>query len=255
MLNSWYNGLVLSVRKPMSHDVEFLVNYTYSKALDDGETAGTNGTFFGTDGVLDPYNFKQDHSYSDLDQRHRLVGSFVWQPRYARNLSNAFARTLLNDWTASAIVTAATGQPYNANIGTSVLSDKTRQTLPSDGGLTSAEVSTFAAPTGGRVSWQARNLYNLPNFTRLDFRMGRGFSFHERFKLNFTVDAFNLFNSTIISGVNTTAYNYLAPGSAGACSTHSNGCLSPSPTFSTVSTTSGANYGARQLQFGARFEF
>jgi hypothetical protein len=34
VINSWYNGLVLSVRKPLSHDVELLFNYTYSKALD-----------------------------------------------------------------------------------------------------------------------------------------------------------------------------------------------------------------------------
>ena len=255
VINSWYNGLVLSVRKPMSHDVELLFNYTYSKALDDGQTAGTNGTFFGTDGVLDPYNFKQDYSYSDLDQRHRFVGSVVWQPRYGRKVSNAFVRTLLSDWSASTIVTAATGQPYNANIGTSVLTPGGYNPLPGDGGLTGAEVSTFAGPTGGRISWQARNLYNLPNFTNVDLRLGRGFTFHERYKLNFVADAFNAFNSTIISGVNTTAYNYSAPGVPGACSTHSNGCLIPSPSFGSVSTTSGALYGARQLQFGARFEF
>lgn len=84
--------------------------------------------------------------------------------------------------------------------------------------------------------------------------MGRGLSFHERYKLNFTVDAFNLFNSTIVSGKNTTAYNYVAAGT-GACAGHTNGCLTPSPTFGTTSTTSGALYGTRQLQFGARFDF
>ncbi len=39
VINSWYNGLVLTLRKPMSHDVELLFNYTFSKALDDGQTA------------------------------------------------------------------------------------------------------------------------------------------------------------------------------------------------------------------------
>ncbi len=52
VVNSWYNALVLTLRKPMSHGVELLLNYTYSKALDDGQTAGTNGTFFGTDGCV-----------------------------------------------------------------------------------------------------------------------------------------------------------------------------------------------------------
>ena len=250
VINSWYNGLVVTLRKPMSHDVELLFNYTYSKALDDGQTAGTNGTFFGTDGVLDPYNLKGDYSYSDLDQRHRLVGSIVWQPRYASGLSRAVVRQLLNGWSASTIVVAATGQPYGALIGTSILGTA----IPGDGGMTGAEVSTFAGPTGGRVSWLSRNPYNLPNFTNVDFRLGRGFSFREKYKLDFVVDAFNLFNSTIVSSVNTTAYTYSGP-NVGACAGHTNGCLLPSASFGSRSTTSGALYGPRQLQLGARFSF
>jgi hypothetical protein len=250
VVNSWYNGLVLTLHKPMSHDVELLFNYTFSRARDDGQTAGTNGTFFGTDGVLDPYNLKQDYSYSDLDQRQRFVGSVIWKPTYAKNLSSAFARQLLNDWSMSSIITAATGQPYSANIGTSVLGSA----LPGDGGMTGAEVSTFAGPTGGRASWLPRNSFNLPNFTNVDFRMGRSFTFTERYHLDFMVDAFNLFNSTIVSAVNTTAYTYAGPGAKG-CVGHTNGCLVPSSSFGTVSTTSGVLYGARQLQFGARFTF
>jgi hypothetical protein len=250
VLNSWYNGLVLTLKKPMSHDLELLFNYTYSKALDDGETAGTNGTFFGTDGVLDPYNFKRDYSYSDLDQRHRFVGSFIWEPTYAKGLSSAFARQLLGGWSMSGIVVAATGQPYNANIINSTLGSA----VPGDGGMTGAEVSTFATATGGRVSWLARNSFNLPNFTNVDFRMGRSFSFREKYRLNFVVDAFNLFNSTILSGVNTSAYSYSGPG-IGACAGHANGCLVPSASFGTRTTTSSALAGPRQLQFGARFNF
>jgi outer membrane receptor protein involved in Fe transport len=250
VINSWYNGLVLSLHRPMSRDLELLFNYTFSKALDDGQTAGTNGTFFGTDGVLDPYNLKRDYSYSDLDQRHRFVGSIVWEPSYAKGFSNAFARQLLSDWSASGIITAATGQPYNAMIGTSILGSA----IPGDGGMTGAEVSTFAGPTGGRASWLARNAFNLPNFTNVDFRLGRGFSFREKYRLNFIVDAFNLFNSTIVSSANTTAYNYSGPG-VGACAGHSNGCLLPSSSFGSRSTTSGLLYGPRQLQFGARFNF
>lgn len=246
VLNSWYNGLVLTLKKPLSHDIELLFNYTYSKALDDGETAGTNGTFFGTDGVLDPYNFKRDYSYSDLDQRHRFVGSLIWEPSYAKAFSNAFARQLLNGWSTSTIVVAATGQPYNANIINSTLGSA----VPGDGGMTGAEVSTFATATGGRASWLARNSFNLPNFTNVDFRLGRSFSFREKYRLNFVVDAFNLFNSTIVSAVNTSAFSY-----SGACAGHTNGCLVPSPSFGSRSTTSGTLYGPRQLQFGARFSF
>ena len=259
VVNSWYSGLVLSLRKPMSHDVELLFNYTYSHALDDGQTAGTNGTFFGTDGVLDPYNLKQDYANSDLDQRHRFVGSIVWEPTYAKSISNAFVRELANGWDASAIITAATGQPYGANIGTSVITPPGVTGSPVDGGLTGGVVSTFASPTGGRVSWLARNPYFMPNITNVDFRLGRGFTFHEKYNLAFSVDAFNLFNKTIVTAVNTTAYTYAAPSSAAGAScpssVHTSGCLIPSSTFGTVSTTSGLLYGARQLQINAKFNF
>jgi hypothetical protein len=120
--------------------------------------------------------------------------------------------------------------------------------------MTGGEVSTFASPVGGRASFLPRNGFNLPNFANIDFRMGKGFTFKEKYRLDFTADAFNLFNSTIVTAANTTAYSFTAAGT-GSCAGHVNGCLVPSSTFGSVSTTSGALYGARQLQFGARFEF
>jgi hypothetical protein len=100
----------------------------------------------------------------------------------------------------------------------------------------------------------ARNAFTLPNITTMDFRLGRGISFREKYHLNFVVDAFNLLNRTIVSGVNTTAFGYSGPG-VGACAGHTNPCLVPSTSFGTRTTTSGALYGARQMQFGARFNF
>jgi hypothetical protein len=249
VVNSWYNGLVISLNKPISHDIQMLFNYTFSKALDDGQTAGTNGTFFGTDDVLDPYNLHKDYSYSDLDQRHRFVGSIVWAPSFDKDFSSGAVRQIVGGWTVSGIITAATGQPYSAMISNSTL-------YPGgvDGGMTGGVVSTFASAAGGRASFLPRNGFNLSNFTNIDFRMGKGFTFREKYKVSFTADAFNLFNSTIVTAANTTAYSFTAAGTR-LCAGHTNGCLVPSSTFGTVSTTSGALYGARQLQFGARFEF
>ena len=258
-INSWYNGLVLTLRKPMSHDLELLFNYTYSHALDNGQTAGTNGTFFGTDGVLNPYNLNEDYASSDLDQRQRFVGSIVWQPTYAKDVSSTLVRQLADGWIASAIITSATGEPYAANIGTSVItppngSGGTLFPVTSDGGLTGAEVSTFASATGGRASWLQRNPYNLPRFTTVDLRLGRGFAIHEKYRFDFSADAFNLFNSTIVQAVNTTAYTYSGPG-VGACTGHTNGCLVPSASFASRTTTSGSLSGARQMQINAKFSF
>ena len=60
VINSWYNAGVVTFRKPMSHGLELLFNYTYSKSIDDGAVAGANGTFFGTDPPVDPLNQKRE---------------------------------------------------------------------------------------------------------------------------------------------------------------------------------------------------
>jgi hypothetical protein len=269
IINSWYNGLVLTLRKPMSHDVELLFNYTYSKSLDDGQTAGSNGTFYGTNGILDPYNVRADYGYSDLDQRHRFVGSAVWAPTYGKDLTNGVARQLASGWNVSTIVTAASGQPYNqafspyagVELGTFtptvVLNGVTTSAV--DGGMTGAVVGTNATAIGGRASWIERNTPHMPTIADVDFRLGRSFTFAEKYRLTFAADAFNLFNHVIVTQVNTTAYTYTAPPAVGApanlCSGHTNACLVPSTTFGARTSTAGAIYGARQLQMDVRFEF
>jgi hypothetical protein len=260
VVNSWYNGLVLSLRKPMTRDLELLFNYTFSKALDDGETAGTNGTFFGTDDVTDPYNLHKDYSYSDLDQRHRFVGSAVWKPSYFHSSENKVVKGVADGWEASGILTRATGQPFTAMITGSTIAPVTGSGLVTspDGGLDGAVVSTFASAANGRASWIPRNFYNLPSFTYIDFRMGRSFAIKEKYNLTVSADAFNLFNSTIVTAENTTAFAYAAPSATSATcpsSTHTNGCLVPSSSFKSRTTTTGLLYGARQLQINARFEF
>ena len=110
-LNSWYNSMVLTFRKNASHGLEFLMNYTLSKAIDGGQTSGQFGTFFGTDVVYDPYNRKAEYGISDMDQLPPFsVGSAVWSPVF-NSISSKPARLLLNGFNFSTIVTIASGQP------------------------------------------------------------------------------------------------------------------------------------------------
>jgi hypothetical protein len=253
VLNSWYHGLVLTFRKPMSHDVELLFNYTFAKAIDDGACPGAYGTFYGTDVTFDPYNQHGEHALSDLDQRHHFVGSLVWVPRYFQKLSSKPLRTALDGFAFSTIVTEATGQPI-----TGVISG-----YPSggvDGGLTGGEVSNAGSNTGGRIPWVGRNTFAGPGLHNVDLRVSREFVFHERYRLQFRGEAFNLFNQTNISGETTTAYNYVKVGT-GACTTatysSTNGCLTPNGPFlaPTSSTSSNGLYGSRPLQVSAKFVF
>jgi hypothetical protein len=242
-VNSWYNSMVLTLRRPMRNGLEFSFNYTLSKAFDGAQVGGANGTFNGTDYPIDPYNRKIEYALSDLDQRHHFTATAVWMPS-ARKLANKAARLVLDGWVMSTIVSMTTGQPVTPYI--------TGTPSPLDGGVTGGV--SYAGPTTGRAGWLARNAFTSPGFHNVDYRIGRQFAFTERLKLALVGEAFNLFNHTNISSLNTTAFSYTAAGS-GVCTGHVNACFSPSSTFLTPTSTSNLIWGPRQLQVSARLTF
>jgi hypothetical protein len=244
-VNSWYNSMVLSWKRPMRRGLEFLLNYTYSTATDGGQVPGQYGTFYGTDSPVDPKSRKLEYGPSDLDQRHRFTGSFVWTP--AIKTGSKTGDLLLNGFALSSIATLTTGQPVTGSISG----------FPSgapDGGLTGGVVSNSGGSIGGRPNWIARNAYNLPNFYSVDLRLSRAFKLTERAQLRLAGEAFNLFNRTNIVSLNTTQYNFTNAGS-GACAGHTNACLNPNASFLAPTGSSNGLYGPRQLQISARFEF
>jgi len=251
--NSIYNALVVTLRKPMAHGVEAVINYTFSKAEDDGAVAGANGTFFGTDPPLDPMNQKQEESLSDLNQKHRLVASVVWAPQYAHSIQNKALRLLLDGYSFSSVGTFASGQPLFVTISG----------FPSggvDSGVTGGEITNTGGTTGGRPPQLGRNVFIGPSLYQVDFRIMRQFTLHENFKLQFLAEAFNIFNHTNISSVNTTAFNYAAVGGTGcpaSLASGSNGCIIPNSAFEAPTASSASNglYTARQLQFSAKLVF
>ncbi len=246
-VNSWYNSLVLTFRRPMSHGFEFTANYTLGKALDGGQVAGSGGTFNGTDLAFDPKNRKLEYARSDLDQRHRFVGSVVYSPGYAKKLSSRGLRFALDGWNFASIVTASSGQPVTGLINGFASGGP-------DGGVTGGLVNNSGTGTGGRIPDLPRSAFTGPGYKNVDFRIGRQFAIRERMRLSLVGEAFNLFNFTNIYSVNSTYYNYSAAG-AGACVGHTNGCLVKNPAFFAPLTSNSNLSGARQLQISARFAF
>jgi hypothetical protein len=242
-VNSWYNSMVISFRRPMRHGLEFTANYTLSKSFDGAQVPGSSGTFNGTDYPIDPYNRKIEYALSDLDQRHRFVASAVWMPNFGTKMSKA-AQMAVNGWSASTIVTMSTGQPVTPYVSG----------YPSalDGGVTGGV--SYAGATSGRAGWLARNAFTAPGFHDVDFRLARQFRLGERVRLALLGEAFNLFNHTNVSAVNTTAFNYTAAGS-GVCAGHTNGCYVPNTAFLSPTATSNLLFGPRQLQVSARLTF
>ncbi len=253
-VNAWYNAMVLTVRKRMSHGFEFLANYTLSKAIDGGQVSGSSGTFFGTDPPVDPYNRKAETGTSDLNQTHRFVGSAVYMPRFKAGKAMG---QVVNGWNFSTIVTLTSGQPIEEWIN----SYPTGAAAGIDGGLTGGLVTNSGGLTGGRAPFIPRNPINLPNIYNVDFRIAREFAVVERVRIMLVGEAFNIFNHTNVTqiGPNTTnnaalAYNYTSAGS-GVCAGHTNACIVPNSAFPTNTQTTAPILGPRQLQVSARLTF
>ena len=104
--SSWYNGLEVSLTKRLSHGLQFLASYTFSKTLDtDGAEingiSGGNTLTFG-----DQNSPSQRWGPSSIDRTHRFVFSTTWSlPSPSRKSLSVF----LGGWEAAAVVTIQSG--------------------------------------------------------------------------------------------------------------------------------------------------
>lgn len=175
--NSVYHGLTLEANKRYSRHFQQRVAYTWSKVIDDVPDA-TAVVPSGSDDakyVQNPLNIRDDRAAGVNDQRHRLVISGVWDIAYANQSTNAAARALAGGWNISYILTAQSGQPYSATIG-------------------SVDLNTDGNNRNDRVPGLGRNTYRLPKTWSLDPRITRDIKLHERAKLQLIFEAFNIFN-------------------------------------------------------------
>jgi Carboxypeptidase regulatory-like domain len=253
-VNSWYNSMAVSFRKPLSHSIEFLANYTWAKTMDAGQSGAPNGTFNGTDAPLIPFALGHrqgrgaEYSRSDIDQRGRFVGSIVATSNFP--IANRYAAYAANGWQLSGTFTGGTGFPVTGFVNGTITS-----AINGDGGPTGAMVTSG---TGYRVpdAIARRNSFTGPGVHNLDARVSRTFPVHESMAIEVSVESFNLANHRNILAVNNSLENYTAAGS-GSCAAFvgSSGCFAPNAAFGTPTSTSNILYGPRQLQLLGRFVF
>jgi hypothetical protein len=255
-VNSWYHGMVVSVRRREVKGFSFDSNFTWSQARDDGQVAGVNGTFSGTVIPLNPFNLRGEYGLSELDIRRRFLLNLYWVTPFADWTQNDVLKHVVGGWRFSSVFRAQDGHPITAGV-----SGFPRCAF--DGALTCGAVSSFGSRTSGRAPFFPRNShFNTPGFWNFDLRVDREFKLTERASLDLIWEAFNLFNHTLKLGVNTTAFNFNNPGSRGCPAAGSpgvpagfKGCVLPNRSFQLVRSTSNTLYGARQMQLGIRIRF
>ncbi len=209
-----YHALQLQYRRPLSARVQALVNYTWSHSLDnasDDVVAGLSNTVISA---------ASDYASSSFDVRHIFSGALTYDiPSIVRS---GVLALLTKDWSVDTVIVARSGFPFNAfnflispdpNFNARVRPDRVPdQPLylygsqcvaqqvalglqgPLCPGGRALNLAAFSTPSTARQGTEGRN--DIPGFglTQVDLSLGRKLPISERVKLQFRVDAFNVFN-------------------------------------------------------------
>jgi hypothetical protein len=228
--NSFYHAGTIQLTKRFSNHYSINANYTFSKTID--EVTDFNSDF----SAENPIDMRADRALSAFDQRHRFVFSAVFQSPFA---SDTTSGRIFADWTFSPIFIAASGRPFNVLLGIDANADGA-STRDRPCVRTASDAPCLANSNLGRNTGIGEPYYNI------DVRLGRRFPLGESRFLEFTVEAFNLFNQTNLIGINNVV------GTTPITTLHPTGIKGLPPT-SPLGFTAAAP--SRQLQFGARFNF
>ena len=196
-IDSSYRALAVSLTKRFSRGVQMLASYTWSHEIDDGQGGGSSAIFYS--GQFNTYNGNNafERGSGVLDQRHRLVYSFVWQPTFTHS-NSAFAKYVVNNWELSSVTTLAAGRPagspsirVSSAIGSSTPGYPGTQGLLSTGNINGLSGSS-------RVPWLPVNSIYTPASYRADARISKLIPFNVKdreLKLYLNFEAFNISNS------------------------------------------------------------
>jgi hypothetical protein len=230
LIRSKYNALVLQVNRRLTRGLQLDSSYTLAKATDNGQASIT---FTTTNTPFDPLDLSFDEAPASFDTRHKFVARAIWSPRFFSK-DRKVARALFNGLTFSPDFIAVSGSTYSAGTSGNPAGGVS-------GGLTAAGSALNHVPPF------SRNLFRQPKIVNVDLRIARRFYFSEKVNVAVIAEAFNLFNRTQITGLNTRLY--IIGGTATAST------LTFDPAFGTISATGNGLTRERQIQLAIRFEF
>ncbi len=206
--SSNYNALWATATKSLSHGMQFLFTYNWSKSLDENSLGSQGGYTF-----QDSTNPRGNYGLSDFDTRHRIAANAIYDiPNFGRALHINSDR-VLGGFRLSGIEQWQTGNPVNI-VNTSTFSGVSGVIRPNQVGTpvkakieTTGGVTFFQAPTCTTLTATCvfqnttnsfgttrRNSVTGPGFSNLDMSLEKNTKLTERVNLQLRVDAFDLAN-------------------------------------------------------------
>lgn len=236
-VSSFYNALDVSLNKRFSHGFQGLIGYTWAHEIDDGQGAGTNAIFYSSPTATFNGDYGFDKGSGLLDQRHRLVFSWVWSPTFVHR-EGAFYKYVVNNWQLSSIMTLASGRPTGS--ASVRLTD-----TPVKGMLSTNSLNGFNESPNRVPFLPVDSLYTPPTY-RDDARITKNFPITEQAYVQLNFEAFNISNTWSPTSLTTQEY------------TEAKGVLTLTPTAYNVGSADGGfpdGTQARRLQASIRVVF
>jgi len=254
---SSYNGLEVDVNHRFNHGLQFRGVYTFSKALDDGDSmntsVATNSPAFASN-PRDPKGADYGRASFDIQHAARINATYDL-PFGRKNASgaNPWWNAAIGNWQISGIETLLSGLPFTPQLSYNPSNDgDTRNPVrPSLNPAFTGPIilggpgryfdpnafltPATSVPTIGTYGNAPRNFLQGPGLAETDFSVAKKFLFMERINLQFRAELFNIFNRTNFNNPNPVVFTSATSG--------------PSPTAGVITSTSTSS---RQVQFGLK---
>ena len=215
--SSNYNALQVSVRQALKYGLEYDVNYTYAKSMDEGSDPERNGVSGSP--VINTFSPHQWYAPSDFDVRHNITANYTAPLPFGKGApflnQNRILNQIIGGFQLNGLVHYSTGFPFSAvaagNWGTNFA-------------FSSNMVATAKIPTGGhhydapdqvetaldgisaaqahanlRFAYVGeagqRNNYRADGYFSLDDGLARSFHIFHEHQIRLSVEVFNVLNT------------------------------------------------------------
>jgi hypothetical protein len=248
---SSYNGLAVDVNRRFGHGLQFRGVYTFSKALDDGDSMNTSVATNSPAFVANPLQPKSDYGRASFDIRHAAVLNATYDLPFGRakaSAGNPWVKKLFGNWQVSGIETLQSGLPFTPQLSFNPSNDgDTRNPVrPSLHPNFTGQVilggpnryfnpNAFIQPLPGTYGNAGRNILQGPGLAETNVSVAKKFSLSDRLDLQFRSEFFNVFNRANFNTPNPVVYASATGG--------------PSPTAGVITATSTTS---RQIQLGLK---
>jgi len=216
--NANYNSLQVQVQRRAAKGLFVGASYTWSKALANAQSGGTNDNSFVRP---DQYNQMANYGPASFDRRQVLAINYVYTIPIPK-IGNKWTQLATNGWQISGVTIAQTGQVFTPSVSVQNSSNQivtgsyTEGSRPilvagcnpytgSGNWNTYLNPACFLAPQVGSMGLESGiNYLHAPGGLNFDIAVQKEFAIIKEglVHIQFRADAFNAFNHTIFTGVN-----------------------------------------------------